>query len=189
MAEENKKADSAGSAAPAASGSKKKVMIVVGALMLLEGVGVFAVMHLMRPAPATASASEEMHTDGHGDEHGDGHGGGSMAATGEFAEIVIGPSDSVNARDGRAYVYHVEVSALVRVSKKDTAKMLVESRGGTIRDRIDTVLRNAEPKVLSEPGLETLRRQLKSELDKISKDEKLVEEILITRFLKTRSNL
>src|SRR5262245_11736353 len=140
MAEESKKAEAAGGATPPARG-KKKLIIIVAALMLLEGVGVFAFVHFMRPTPAAAAGSEgEMAAEEHGDGHGEGHGdsAGSMKMAGDFVEVVIGPSDAVNARDGRPYVYHVEVSALVRQNKKDAVKMLIESRGGTIRDRIDT---------------------------------------------------
>jgi flagellar basal body-associated protein FliL len=72
---------------------------------------------------------------------------------------------------------------------KDTCKGLIDARKATIRDRLDTLLRNADPKYLNEPGLETLRRQIKFELDKVFKDEKLVDEILITKFLKSRANL
>ncbi len=187
MADETKKAESA-SPATAGGGRKKKTLLIVGILMVLEGVGVFALVHLMRPAPSDAIGMAGGMSAGEG-EKGEGEASDPAAVAGEFAEVVIGPSDAVNSRDGRPYVYHVEVTALVRQSKKDTAKMLVEARGATIRDRIDTVLRNADPKILAEPGLETLRRQLKSEFDRIAKDEKLIEEVLITKFLRSRSGL
>jgi len=156
---------------------RTKTFIAVALLMLLEGAGILSVTHFLRPQPATAMAeNHEMM-------------GESNAAVDDALEIQIGAVDAVNSREGRPYVYHFDVSALIHPSQKDACKQFVDARGATIRDRLDTVVRNSDPKFLSEPGLETLRRQIKFELDKISKNEKLFDEILITKFLKTRANL
>jgi flagellar basal body-associated protein FliL len=179
MAEEHKPpaAPPADAAAPRKSG-RGKILIVIAAVMLVEGGVIFAIAHFLRPEPAPAAAAEQ-----HGME-----GESAMPAI-DYSEIEIAPIDAINTRDGRAFLYHLEVSALVRLMHKDTCKGLIDARKATIRDRLDTLLRNADPKYLNEPGLETLRRQIKFELDKVFKDEKLVDEILITKFLKSRANL
>jgi hypothetical protein len=65
----------------------------------------------------------------------------------------------------------------------------VDARQATICDRVNTVVRRAEPKFLSEPGLETVRRQIKFELDKVFGDEDLIQEVLLPELLQSQAQL
>jgi len=50
---------------------------------------------------------------------------------------------------------------------------------------VTTVIRSADPKFLQEPGLETIRRQIKFELDKVLGDDKIIVDLLIPSLLQS----
>jgi len=59
-----------------------------------------------------------------------------------------------------------------------------------IKDRIRTIIAQSDPEKLgggSEPGLETLRRQVKYQLDEIV-GEKIVDEVLVPRCIPFRTD-
>lgn len=160
--------------------SKKKILLlVVGSIMLVEGGLIFGVMKLAGGGPSGVEAGEV------GEAGADGEGSDSDAVK----EVSIAETDAYNSRSGRLYLYHLQVSALVEASNQERLETLVEERRGTVLDRINTVIRGADPNHLNEPGLETLRRQIKFELDKIWGDAALIRELLIPQLLQTRSNL
>jgi flagellar basal body-associated protein FliL len=107
----------------------------------------------------------------------------------DVAEIVVAETDAFNDRSGRLHMYHIQVTAVVRAAAAERLEKLVEQRSGTIRDRINTVIRGADPKHLNEPGLETLRRQIQFELNKIVGNDSLILELLIPELLQSRTSL
>ncbi len=149
---------------------------VVGGLMLLEGVGIFVAVKLLGGDPATLQAGE---------------GVGSEGVGGDFAgqsELHVTDLVSFNSRDGRVLVYQISVYAEVQAKHSQKIKDLIESRENTIDDRLSRVIRAVDPKYLDEPGLETLRRQFKFELDRILGDDTLINEILFPEFSKSRAD-
>ena len=69
---------------------------------------------------------------------------------------------------------------------KDT----IEARKALITDRIRTIIAQTDPEKLgggSEPGLETLRRQVKYQLDHIV-GEGLIDEVLVPRCIPFRTD-
>ncbi|MFQ5489165.1 MAG: hypothetical protein ACE5GE_00475 [Phycisphaerae bacterium] len=171
------------SVAPAAAKpNKMKAMIVVGGIMAVEAGLIFGVMKMVGTGPSGAAAAD---VEGTGSEEATGQGQGEESVK----EVVIAETDAYNSRSGRLYLYHLRVSALVEAGNQSTLEKLVEERQGTMLDRINTVIRGADPNHLNEPGLETLRRQIKFELDKISGDASVIKELLIPQLLQTRSNL
>ncbi|MGH7214988.1 MAG: hypothetical protein ACREIT_09525, partial [Tepidisphaeraceae bacterium] len=66
----------------------------------------------------------------------------------------------------------------------------IKERDALIRDRIRTIIAQADPEKLgggSEPGLETLRRQVKYQLDEIV-GEGMVDEVLVPRCIPFRAD-
>jgi len=57
----------------------------------------------------------------------------------------------------------------VRVApeNRDHVAQMVEKRQNTMKDRVQMILRSADPQHLNEPNLDTIKRQIKFELDKI----------------------
>ena len=175
MATENPKAEVTEANEPKA---RSKSWIVVVLLMVLEGVAIFlGTKFLTGSAPAAVAASEpqgEKGEAGHGEQ---------TTATQEFAEVELGECRPVNRVSGKLITFRMRVSLLVRSTNSERVKMLVEGNKARINDRVNFVIRSADPSHLNEPALETIKRRLKSELDHIFGDETLIQDILIPEML------
>jgi flagellar basal body-associated protein FliL len=159
------------------SGLKRRLVVLAAILgvMLLEGVGVFVIMR-MTGEPAA------------------GHAGEVAVDPAELlakmdAEVSLGTCDAVNKKSGQSLVIHIVVSARVAADKLNHVTRLIERRESTIKDRIQMILRSADPQHLNEPNLDTLKRQLKFAMEDILGDEELILEVLIPQILQTRSRL
>lgn len=225
-----KKPQQSDAAAPAGTTPPKKgklkLLIVVSAIMAVEGVGVFYVANMLSASPDSASAStddgltDDHAADGHGaaevaghaedaahkskndsgsgghdapkggDAHG--HGKGNPPTAGQPAtvppadgmtEIEVADSRLHNVRSGRSMIVRIKVSVLVLSQRADLMKSMIDQRKARLHERVSSVVRNAEPKLLDEPGLETLKRQLKFELTQVIGDPELIKEVLIPELL------
>jgi len=189
--------------APPKKSSRTKLAMLIGGLMSLEAVGVFVVIKFFWSGPDSADAADAAegeaadageHGGGGGGEEGGQEGGHSRdaalpGASHLDAEVGICELNAFNKRDGQLYLYQIKVTALVPGDRQAEADQLVKARQATIDDRMNTLIRGADPQHLNEPGLETLRRQIKFELGQVFQDEKLIREILIPKLLQTRSGL
>ena len=166
------------SAQPAKS-KKMGTILVVLAVMLAEGGLIFGAMKMFG-AGASSSVAQQV------DEKNQ----AAKPKPGELAsEVLIVETEAYNNLSGRMYLYHIQVQVQVALENKEIVEKIAAEREATIKDRINTVIRSADPKQLNEPRLETLRRQVKFELDKITGDESLVQEVLIPKLLQSRSSL
>ena len=79
------------------------------------------------------------------------------------------------------------------VCKSEYEKQMKEAlkeREGLIKDRVRTIIAQSDPEKLvggSEPGLETLRRQVKYQLDTII-GEGMIEEVLVPKCIPIRTD-
>jgi len=215
MAEEKKK-----EAAPAAdakandhgdTGGKKagggiggllgKMPVMLGGIMILEAVVLFAgFKYLGAGAPRSAAgaelvSSEEGHgeaTDEHGEASKDGHGAptkstGSKKGTVEVALLDI---KAPNKLSGRTFLYDVTMFVSTKAENEAAVTETIKKREALIKDRVRTIIAQSDPEKLgggSEPGLETLRRQVKYQLDEII-GEKLIDEVLVPRCIPYRTD-
>lgn len=157
---------------------RKKAILLVAALMLAEGIGLFVLMSVLAPTPDTSLAEE----------------GGSVSdeetALNRHVEVMLCEVDAANRKDGRTYVFHMQISALVPVEHQERIERFVVARKMSISDRIQTVIRAADPRHLSEPSLETIRRQLTFEIKQLFGDEDdVIKEVLIPQLLQTRGGV
>ena len=145
-------------------------------------------------------ASSEKSDAGHGSEKKDDHSKASTAhgsmqgdstgmPTDSSAEVKLAECKTFNKETGKLVLFHIRVSVLVAACEADRARRLVEAKQGRVDDRVNTVIRSAEPRHLNEPGLETLKRRLKFELDRIFEDPRLVQEVLIPYLVQSGSGL
>lgn len=166
--------------APAPKGEKSKklltILVVVG-IMALEGGGIIVAMKMMGGGASTAEA-----------------GGGDVAAVEpdqpavDRCELLVGKVRATHTKTGRVYLYSLTVYAAVPKAVEEEARTLFDASKATIEDRICRIVRSADPEHLKEDGLETLRRQIKFELDKITGDKQYVEEILIPELTPHRAD-
>ncbi len=204
-----KKADAKEGAAPAAPGAAdekkagkggllKSTPILLGVVMVVEAVILFGGFKMLgggaKPAQAADLATSEEgeaatdgHDGGHGDAHGEaGHGDKAAAKStkkGKFAEVPVLRFRAQNKRSGRSVLYDVGLAAVVKSDFEERVKTMMKDREATLQDRMRTIIAQSEPEKLDggvEPGLETLRRQVKYQLDEML-GEGVIEEVLVTQ--------
>lgn len=155
-------------AAPSPKGRLVPVMIVA-ALMGVEGVGVFFLANALSPDPVSVL----------GETLGDGETNGANSGAMDLAEVELAECRPSNLMSGQIITFQIRVTALVAAVDLERAEELAEANRARIQDGVNTVMRSAEPKYLSEPTLQTLRRRLKKEFDQIFGDDQLIKRVLI----------
>ena len=136
------------------------------AVMLVEGGGIFVAMKLFgaKPAPAIGAALME-----------------PQGQTPTDQELPVVQLKAPNVTTGKLYLYDLEVQAVVEQGHRSQVEAVLANRKATIEDRLAKIIRAADQQQLQEPGLETLRRQVKYELEQIAGQEGLIKEVLIPK--------
>ncbi|MBX3362091.1 MAG: hypothetical protein KF912_05640 [Phycisphaeraceae bacterium] len=128
--------------------AKKKGLplpIVVGALMAVEGIAVFAAVKMMS-APAKSEASEID--------------GGHAAAEAALVELRLVEDRFQNMQTGRVWLWDVEIFLKVKAKHEDHVAFVLQARSAEIKEGVSMLFRRASHAQLKEPGLETMNRQL-----------------------------
>jgi flagellar basal body-associated protein FliL len=115
---------------------------------------------------------------------------GPKAPKSPFVEIELTNFRAPNMQSGHRIVYDIQIFASVRRANETKMRALIKDRKATVEDRIRTIIATLDPEKLgggSEPGLETLRRQVKYALDEVA-GESLINEVLISRCLPYRAD-
>jgi hypothetical protein len=180
--------------AAGAGGLMSKTPVVMGAVMIVEAFVLFAGFKILGGGPKHAVAIElSTGEHGSGGEHGgaDGHGidAGGTGGKRKFAEINIVDFKAPNTQNGRRYIYDVSIFATVKGDFEQKAKDAIKERDALIKDRIRTIIAQMDPEKLgggSEPGLETMRRQVKYQLDEII-GEGMIDEVLVPKCIPFRA--
>ncbi len=170
-------ADEKGAAPKDGKGKKKGLITVaiVAGVMLAEGGAVFMATRWLSPGPDPAAAA----MNGSGEE---------APPEAQEVEIVIADFMAPNAKKGRVLVYEMKVAARVARSDLERLEGLLEEQRLTINDRLNNIVRAADPQILIEDGLETLKRQMRFEVNKILNEEDLIKSILIPRMMPHRAD-
>jgi len=220
MAEESKKKSDAAAAAAGAAhdkgGDKKesakggggllsKTPVLMGGVMLIEAVVLFAGFKFLGGGAPKAAAGAELVAEeaapaGEHSAEGGGKEGeaGNKGAGGSGAKIDRKKSVEVqvldfrapNKQSGRTFLYDVTISAVTKSEFKDRVEGTIKEREALIKDRVRTIIAQSDPEKLggaSEPGLETLRRQVKYQLDEIV-GEGMIDEVLVPRCIPFRTD-
>jgi len=166
--------------APSAGSPKSRRMLTVviaAALVLGEGLGIFIITRMLYYQPKAAAAGELTPEQQ------------ALRAAEDQVELALPEIDAFNKREGRLYLYNIEVTLLVPKNRAEEIQKILDMRKSTIMDRFNTVIRGADNKYLNEPGLDTLRRQFQFELNKILGDDHIVQDLLIPRFYQSPADL
>jgi flagellar basal body-associated protein FliL len=176
-------------------GMLTKMPVMLGGVMILEAVVLFAGFKFLGSGPKTAAAGVvlEENEEGHGKEkgeHGAGGGAGTASSKQKTVELQVLDFKAQNKLSGRTFIYDVSVYIVTRSDFEQKAKDTIKAREALIKDRVRTIIAQNDPEKLgggSEPGLETLRRQVKHQLDEIL-GEGLIEEVLVPRCIPFRTD-
>jgi flagellar basal body-associated protein FliL len=131
----------------AAPGKKKGLMpiLIVGALMLVEGVAVFLVVGMLG-GPKQSVAAELQ---------------GQASADQEAAtEIKLFEGRCQNLSTGRVWVWNTEIFLRVREKNKAKVEETLKRDAAAVQEGISLIFRRAHDRHLRESGMETLNRQL-----------------------------
>jgi len=197
MAEKAEKKPSA-PADPAAHGDAKakpaggkggiftKLPVLLGGVMVIEAAVLFAGFKLLGAKSQPAAGATL--TTGEGAEGAAGEGG--AAKKGKTVEIPVGDYKTLNRASGHTYLYDISIFVVTKTEKEQLVTDLFKEDKALIEDRIRTIIAESDPEKLggvSEPGLETLRRQVKYQLDRIV-GEGNIEEVLVPRCIPFRTD-
>ncbi len=174
-------ADEAIDAAPAAHSGKGRMVpvLIVMLLMGAEGVGVFFLVKALDPP------LEPVQAGGPGSA-GDGT---EVAANDDLVEIELAECRPGNMLAGKLISFHIRVSVLVADEDLERVQQLARIKRARLEDGVNTVIRSADPRHFNEPGLETIKRRLKHEFDRIFGDDELVKQVLVPHLLQSNSGV
>ena len=192
--------DKKGGGKPAVEGKGKrsanggllaKTPVLIGAVMAAEAIILFAGFKVLGGGPKNAGADVALVKDGeHGEGKGDGKGEAGHGGKGDAVELPVCELRAPNKLSGRTFLYDVSLFATAKPEQAEKLKGLLSARDALIKDRLRTIIAELDPEKLSgatEPGLETLRRQVKFQLDQIV-GEGLVDEVLVPRCMPFRTD-
>ncbi len=183
------KAEPAPAAAPAAAkagagGLFTKTPILLGGAMIIEAVVLFAGFKFISGGAKNANAAD-MTTPVKAVEGADGDKSAATTDDSTTAEVPLLEARFPNKRSGRAFLYDIKIVLSVKKESADKVKAIVTEHDALIQDRVRTIIAETDPEKLgggAEPGLETLRRQVKYQLDEIVGDG-LIDDVLIPQCL------
>jgi flagellar basal body-associated protein FliL len=141
---------------------------IFGGVMVVEGIAIFLGMRFLGSHPDPTVGVEGLQV--------------ATQPAVEAQEFDVANLRVLNRNGPRAVLYSVRVVITASSAKKEKVEEFLKNRKSTIEDAMSQVLRSAEEKYLAEPGLETLRRQLRHELNQLMKDEETIEQVLIPEF-------
>jgi flagellar basal body-associated protein FliL len=170
-----------------------KMPVMLGGVMVIEALVLFVGFRFIAGAGPKASQGAELATSAEGSKVGKGE-KDEGAAAGDDAkkcvELQIVDFRAPNKQSGRTFLYDVSIYAVVKAEFADRVKQTITDDEALIKDRIRTIIAQSDPEKLgggSEPGLETLRRQVKYQLDEIV-GEGMVDEVLVPRCIPFRTD-
>lgn len=189
-AEKSKEADAKDGAAPTKKKGIKalltKLPVLLGGAMVIEAILLVGVMKMLSGGPSTAEGAELALAEPAAGEHG---ADGEIDPNGQ-AEIVAVEMRAPNKLSGRTFLYDVSIYVSVKNANLETVKTALETRKALISDRVRTIIAQSDPSKLDggkEPGLETLRRQVKYQLDEIL-GTGMIDEVLVPRCIPYRAD-
>jgi len=201
--------DAASGGGGGGGGLLAKTPVLLGGVMLIEAVVLFAGFKFLaggNPAPAAgaeiaAEEKSESHeepakeAEGHGAakesaEHGGSEKSSKAIDKKKAVEVRVIEFKAPNKMTGRTFIYDIKICVLTKGEFLSRVEDTIKEREALIQDRIRTIVAQSDPEKLggaSEPGLETLRRQVKYQLDEII-GEGMIDEVLVPRCIPLRTD-
>lgn len=159
------------------SGGSNKLKILI--LLAVVTVGEAAVMYFLVPAPAGTSEKTTA---------ADGDGAAADSADGIFgedvAEVEIDAFNVTNSKAADGSVVHIsfQLHGVVPASETDAFDQAANSaHRARVRQAVDKVARSSSLEDLNDPGLNTIKRLIKEEINKVL-HKSYISEVVISDF-------
>jgi flagellar basal body-associated protein FliL len=180
----------AAGAAGGGGGLFTKLPVLLGGAMIIEAVVLFAGFKFLGGGGPKNANGADLTTQASQTAPAGAPGAAGTADPNALVEIDVLDFKAPNKLSGRTFLY--DVSIYVTAKPEDQPKLLdlIKSHDALIQDRVRTIIAESDPDKLgggSEPGLETLRRQVKYQLDEIL-GEGMIDEVLIPRCIPYRTD-
>jgi flagellar basal body-associated protein FliL len=177
------------------AGMLTRTPVLLGGVMLIEALVLFAGFKFVGAGRPRAAAGAELTPEEQVEEGGKSEGEKGEKGTRspdkkKSVEVDVLDFKAPNKMTGRTFVYDLKISILTRAEYESRVEETIKERKGLIQDRLRTIIAQSDPEKLggaSEPGLETLRRQVKFQLDEII-GEGLIDEVLVPRCIPFRTD-
>lgn len=167
MAEQEKQA------AETEAKKKSPLMLVgvVGVLMLLEAVGVYALVHMT--SPRMSEARLDLHP--------------IEDEQDRLVEVLLVEDRFINISTGRVWQWQATVYLKVRNRNIERVESEMEKRSAEIKEGVAEIIASAQDRHLREPGRETIKRQLSAYVNDVfgvdAEGRHRVEQVVISRWL------
>ena len=171
---------------PAKAGLLSKTPVLLGGVMAIEALVLLGGFFVFRSKPPVANGATLATADDAEGQSGE----KSSGKKGKTVEVPLVDFKALNKANGRTFLYDVSIFIVTKAADEEKVKDTLKDDKALIEDRIRTIIGESDPEKLgggSEPGLETLRRQVKYQLDRIL-GEGVVEEILVPRCIPFRTD-
>jgi len=144
--------DQGANTAAESKGGGLKLVLIVAAIMLVEGVGVFLLVTSLG-GPDSVEASELKKLEDMGED--------------APKEIALIEDQFQNMSTGHVWEWRVQI--FLRVKQKNVAyiQRIMKRDSALIREGVALIFRQAQDRHLREPGLETITRQLTTYLNEV----------------------
>jgi len=176
-------------------GMLSKMPVLLGIVMVLEAVVLFAGFKFLgagaKPAQAADLVDNSSSAQSGGASNAEG-GAGSTAPADKKKSVVVKVTEfkAPNKKSGTSFLYDLKICAVTKAEYQKRVEDAIVDQEPLIQDRIRTIIAQSDPEKLSggaEPGLETLRRQVKYQLDEIIGDG-MIDEVLVPRLIPFRTD-
>jgi flagellar basal body-associated protein FliL len=174
----------------AGGGLLTKLPVLLGGVMIIEAVVLFAGFKFLGGGGPKAAAGAELVNPDKPGAAAPGTLSNDASDPNRPCELEVVDFRSPNKISGRMYLYDVSVYVVTKLPHQETVKAILADREALIKDRIRTIIAQSDPEKLgggSEPGLETFRRQVKYQLDEIVGDG-LIDDVLVPKCIPIRAD-
>jgi flagellar basal body-associated protein FliL len=161
--------------------------ILLGIVMLIEAVVLFAGFKFLGAGGPKNANGADLTTASATTQP---DGGKSDADDKTPVEVPVLDIKAPNRQNGGTFIYDVSILVSVKPEFQQKTEDVLKSHEALITDRIRTIIAQTDPDKLgggSEPGLETLKRQVKYQLDEIVGDG-IIDEVLVPRCIPYRAD-
>jgi flagellar basal body-associated protein FliL len=185
-----------GAAHGGGGGLMTKTPVLLGMVMIIEAVVLFAGFKFLGAGAKPAAGAELVTNDGSDsgsktdgkDDSGDK--GKSTMEKKKSVVMKVTEFKAPNKKNGITFLYDLKICIVTKAEYQKQIEDTIADKEPLIQDRIRTIIAQSDPEKLSggaEPGLETLRRQVKYQLDEIIGDG-MIDEVLVPRCIPFRTD-